>query len=426
VDRQALPATDGARSVSDESFIAPRNHLERQLANIWEKILAVQTIGVKDNFFDLGGHSLLAVRVTSQIEKIFGKKLSLTSFFQVPTVEQLANVLSNEVQLAPWSSLIPIQPNGSKPPFFWVHGEASDAFLSRYLDPDQPLYGILHQSHDGQPARYTTVQDIAAHYLSEIRTVQPQGPYFLGGYCFGAMVAFEMAQQLKNQDEKAAFLVLLSPCSLRHDQFMNHLPRNTSGASTHGRLSRDNFSRHLQNLKLLRPQDRLTYVLKKVKGATMLWLMEAVREIAEKLYLGLGYRLPPSLRSRYRMDIYDKANRAYVPEVYPGRLIIYKDKGSSDPRVWGAFAAGGFEIHEVPGDHFSVLTDRSVEIWGKQLSADLHRAQSDLRESEGREQKSEFGSRRSAEWRIAGDLWQSRTTGAKSPESEAGTQSPKC
>src|SRR5207253_5358650 len=131
-----------------------------------------------------------------------------------------------------------------KPPFFWVHGEASDAFLPRYLGPDQPLYGLRHQSEDGTPARYHTVVDIAAHYLSEIRTVQPQGPYFLGGYCFGAMVAFEMAQQLKNQDEKAAFLVLLSPCSLRHDQFMNHLARNTSGASTHGRLSRDNFSRH--------------------------------------------------------------------------------------------------------------------------------------------------------------------------------------
>ena len=399
VDRQALLATDGARTASNESFIAPRNHLERQLADIWERVLGVQTIGIKDNFFDLGGHSLLAVRVTSQIEKIFGKKLSLTSFFQAPTVEQLANVLSNEIQLAPWSSLIPIQPNGSKPPFFWVHGEASDAFLSRYLDPDQPLYGILHQSHDGQPARYTTVQDIAAHYLREIRTVQPQGPYFLGGYCFGAMVAFEMAQQLKNQDEKVAFLVLLSPCSLRHDQFMNHLPRNTSGASTNGRLSRDNFSRLLQNLKLLGPQRKLTYVLKRLKGATLLWVLGPLREIAEKaackVYWSLGYRLPPSLRIPYLMDVYDKANRAYVPEVYPGRLVIYKDEGSSDPRTWKTLAVGEFDIHEVPGDHLDVLKEPNVKVWGSHLRTYLHRTQAELRGSEGRDQKSELGNWRS-------------------------------
>jgi len=121
----------------------------------------------------------------------------------------------------------------------------------------------------------------------------------------------------------------------------------------------------------------------------MLCIAEAVREIAKKLYLGLGYRLPPFVRNSYLMDVYDKANRAYVPEVYPGRLVIYKDEGSSDPRLWGAFAAEGFEIHEVPGDHINVLAEENVKVWGKQLSADLHRAQAELRGFEGRHQRSE-------------------------------------
>ena len=397
VDRRALPEPAGTTTASHDRFVAPRNHLEGQLANIWEKVLGVQTIGMKDNFFHLGGHSLLAVRVTSQIEKIFGKKLPLTSFFQAPTIEQLAKLLSDEVQLAPWLSLIPIQPHGSKPPFFWVHGEASDAFLSRYLDPDQPLYGILHQGHDGRPARYTTIQDIAAHYLREIRTVQFHGPYFLGGYCLGAMVAFEMAQQIKNQNETVGFLVLLSPATLQHDRFISHLKQNPSGASTNGRLSRNNFARHLQNLKPLGPQERLTYVLKKVKGATMLWLRESVCEIGEKLYLRLGYPLPPSLRYHHRMNVYTEANRAYVPEVYSGRIVIYKDEGCSEPQSWETLAAEGFEIHEVPGDHFSVLAEGNVKIWGKQLSADLHRAQSELTGSEGRDQRSAISGQRIAE-----------------------------
>ena len=119
--------------------------------------------------------------------RVFGRKLPLSSFFQMPTVRQLARLLSDNVSLKSWSSLVAIQKRGSRPPFFWAHGEASDAFLSRYLDADQPLYGLMHQSEDGQPARFTSVEDIAAHYLSEIRSVQPHGPYFLGGYCFGGL-----------------------------------------------------------------------------------------------------------------------------------------------------------------------------------------------------------------------------------------------
>ena len=104
-----------------------------------------------------------------------------------------------------------VQPNGSRPPFFWVHGDHSVAILPTYLGPDQPLYGLEHQSQDGQPARYTRVEDIAAHYLREVRSEYPHGPYLLGGYSFGAVVAFEMAHQLRRAGEQVDVLFLLDP-----------------------------------------------------------------------------------------------------------------------------------------------------------------------------------------------------------------------
>src|SRR6267378_4442567 len=133
-----------------------------------------------------------------RIAKLSPAKLALL-------VEQLAKLPSDKVPLTPLSSLIPIQTNGSKCPFFMIDGHTSYAALSRYFDPDQPLYAFIHESYTtGQPTRYTSVEEIAAYYLSQIHTVQSQGPYFLAGYSFGGMIAFEMAQQLNDQGQKVA------------------------------------------------------------------------------------------------------------------------------------------------------------------------------------------------------------------------------
>ena len=117
-----------------------------------------------------------------------------------------------------------------------------------------------------------------------------------------------------------------------------------------------------------------------------------MREIGEKLCLRIGY-LPLSLRYRHRMKIYDKANRAYAPKVYPGRIIIYKDEDCSDPQSWGTLAAEGFEIHEVPGDHLSVLAEENVKIWGKRLSADLNRMHTQVNAFGGRDQEGKISGR---------------------------------
>ncbi|HEY7167532.1 MAG TPA: non-ribosomal peptide synthase/polyketide synthase, partial [Candidatus Binatia bacterium] len=202
VDRAVLRLSDTIAPKLADTFIAPRNDLERQLIRIYRKTLGIEKdVGIKDNFFELGGHSLLAVRLMDEIEKTLHKRVPVAALFQAPTVEEITKLIDEGPTTSIWNSLVPIQSGGSESPFFWVHGQNSTAFLPEYLGPDQPIYGLKHQSLDGAFAAYTTVETIASHYLTELQTIQQNGPYRLGGYCFGAVVAFEMAQQLKAQGQ---------------------------------------------------------------------------------------------------------------------------------------------------------------------------------------------------------------------------------
>ncbi len=324
IDRKALPtpsrvpdskagthADEPIRSVQDKTQLATNTAVmtatERQLCAIWQRILDVEEVTAEDNFFDLGGHSLLAVRVTSEIEQVFGRKLPLSSFFQMPTVRELAGLLSDKISLKSWSSLVAIQSRGSRPPFFWAHGDASNAFLSRYLDADQPLYGLSHQSEDGQPARFTTVEDIAAHYLSEIRSVQPHGPYFLGGYCFGGLVAFEMAQQLKSQNENVGLLVLLAPSTPKNLP-TSRPPRNGREVSSDDERLRDEALRHMRTLAVLEREDRRSYVMKRI-GARMMEFVNPARKVARKL------------TSRIYLKLGSFLTRFSSKSLYPGRVF---------------------------------------------------------------------------------------------------------
>jgi amino acid adenylation domain-containing protein len=212
VDRHRLPAPDTDK-IERQSFTPPRDNLELQLAHIWEDILDVRPIGIADNFFNLGGHSLLVVRLMAQIHQQLGQKLPLTQLFQAPTIEQLANTLRQPTERLPWSPVVAIQPNGSKQPFFCIPGGGGYTFylyhLARYLGSDQPFYGLQARGLDGEQEPHTTIEAIAAYNLEALRTIQPQGPYLLGGHSFGGLVAFEMALQLQKQGEEVALLALM-------------------------------------------------------------------------------------------------------------------------------------------------------------------------------------------------------------------------
>ncbi len=376
VDRRALPTPDQTRPRLETAFVTPKNAMEVQLTKILEKILSIQPVGVKDNFFDLGGHSLLAVRLVAEIGKTFGKQLPVATLFQAPTVEHLARILRQESGPAPASSLVVCQPGGSKPPFFCVHGYNSYFHLARYLGPDQPFYGLA-QHLNGKQIHHTRIEEIAAHYLEEIRGLQPEGPYFLGGHSMGGMVAFEMAQQLKRQGQEVALLALIDPTSLGNSR----LPAGRTSSLPKLTLLRSTFSRHLRNLTALGLKGRLTYVLERVQER----IKRRFNTVSCKVYHFLGVPLPPDLQTFYVEEIvygtiYPKARRAYVPQVYSGRVIIFKAEGSFyNPQLDGV--TGRLEIHAVPGDHQSILVEPHIQVWAEQLKVCLQSAQHEVVEA---------------------------------------------
>ena len=183
-----------------------------QLARIWQRLLGVEIVGLDQNYFELGGDSILAVQLFAQIDKVFKIKLPVATLFEAPTIEELAQILRRETRVSDWSPLVAIQPVGSRPPFFCMHAAGGNVLiyrdLSRRLGSDQPFYGLQCQGLDGAGALLTTIEEMAALYVKEIRKVQPWGPYLLGGYCGGGTIAFEVAQQLRAKGEQIALLAL--------------------------------------------------------------------------------------------------------------------------------------------------------------------------------------------------------------------------
>ncbi len=210
LDRKALPAPTADDSGRSEALVAPRDELERQLLAIWRQVLGIEAIGVTDNFFDLGVSSLTAARLFARVDRDFPGRLPLAPVFQAPTVERLADLLRSGGGRS-WSSLVPIQTGGDRLPMFGVHGGAGTILLyhdlAKLLGPEQPVYGLQAAGLYGRDPLQSRVVDMAEHYIAELRTVAPRGPYLLAGYCFGGLVAFEMGRQLLAAGEDVPLVV---------------------------------------------------------------------------------------------------------------------------------------------------------------------------------------------------------------------------
>jgi amino acid adenylation domain-containing protein len=386
VDRRALPAPDQSRPDLDTIYVAPRNPVEVQLATIWEKILGVRPIGVKDNFFDLGGDSLAAVQVIAELESASRMRLSPGMLVQTQTIERLGTAVGTNERPRHPSSLVAIQEQGSRRPFFWVHGDTTAAFLPRYLGSDQPVYELDHQSQNGRPARYTRVETIAEYYLREVATVQSHGPFLLGGYSFGGVVAFEMAQQLQRRGEEVGLLLLLDsprpPKAESPDSGTPDLP----GTQRSLTVWSNRFKRHFAYAAQFGLRDEL-YKIARQGRAEISWQISSHERLARRslrnlicrIYVAFGLTLPAHLRSHYILNIYHRALRDYAPKRYPGAAVYIKCEKSSADRMstWGRLIAGGLQVHTVPGGHWDVLRQGNVHLWAEKLNDCLSSAQAD-------------------------------------------------
>ena len=351
VNRRALPAPDQADLAPTTKFAAPKDAIESRLVQIWEAVLGVRPIGVRHNFFELGGHSLVAVRLMNRIEQAFGKNLPIATLLQAPTIEQLAAILREEGWEPSLSCLVPIQTGGSRAPFFCVHGANGAVVrfydLARYLGSDQPFYGIQAPGLDARNSCQKRVEDMASQYVKEIRSVQPEGPYILGGYSMGGAVAFEMAQQLTAHGHERAVVVLFDTlCAPPPGTPVS--PETASASSALAELFR------------VPARDWPTY----------LWRIATVPMRTIERWLRIA-GLPGNVKKVRKVCL--QAEKEYKPRPYPGRVILFrtshKPLGQTiDPRAgWSTYASNGLEIYEIKGNHENILLEPQVRFVAGQL-----------------------------------------------------------
>ncbi len=232
-DQPAVEASTPGQSFDrpdlDGSFVAPRNGIEERLAEMWQNLLGVSPVGVEDSFFDLGGHSLIAVRLFANVKREFKVEFPISVLFEAPTIAKCASLIAAEtgalgaladdaveaVPLRKFDYLVPLNQSEQKQatPMFVIAGMFGNVLNLRHLgmglSAERPVYGVQARGLIGDSAPHVTVHEAAQDYLAEIRSLQPQGPYLLGGYSGGGVTAYEMAQQLRTAGQEVAVLALL-------------------------------------------------------------------------------------------------------------------------------------------------------------------------------------------------------------------------
>jgi amino acid adenylation domain-containing protein len=355
VNRQALPAPDTNVAESSHTYVAPHTSLERELVHVWEEILRSGPIGVNDNFFDLGGHSLLIVQLAAKIKQHIGQNIPLAMIFQAPTVAQLAELLQHTSHFSCEKSLVPIHTKGKKTPLFWIHGSDGLHFIKQHLGAEQPLYWLKDYWREGSLPEDVTIEQIAAGHIEEIRAVQRQGPYFLGGYSLGGLIAFEIARQLQEQGQEVSLLFLLdsnSPYRSLIAQIMSHccqLARLGFAGCTH-------------------------YIWVRLKNR---WIKGMAR-ITRILYARSDCPLPVGLVYAQNSRIYHRCIRRYVPQPYTGKAVMWTTRNQKKMlALWHKWILGGIEIHELVADHLDLCQKPHVHHWLLHLQDCLERHQTD-------------------------------------------------
>jgi thioesterase domain-containing protein/acyl carrier protein len=359
VDRKALPSPDTATRNLANSFVLPRNPIEAQLTQIWGEVLGLERIGVKDNFFELGGHSLLAVRLINCIEQKLGKKLPLTSLFQNGTIASLAQLLAQETTQLTHSPLIPIQSQGNKTPFFAVHPIGGNvlcyANLARYLGTDQPFYGLQALGLQETEKPVGSIEEMARVYIQAIQAIQASGPYYLGGWSMGGVIAFEMAQQLSAQGQTVALLslidsyspTLLNSVNTEENSSESHLEDINESLNTVYSFVRDLTGMFNQPIPF--SEDELAHLTSDELLAHFLTWSKQTNV------------LPPELGEEQIKNWFAvfQTNRQalfnYFPKAYSGKTIFFGAEDSSLKNPGWHEIINDLECQWISGDHYSLI-----------------------------------------------------------------------
>ena len=363
LDRRALPAPE---TKAVEQTIPPRDATELSLFHIWSDVLRTENFGIRDNFFDLGGHSLNAVALSSRIGETYGEKMSVRTVFDYPTVELMARYLRQEVALLPPPALVPIQPRGTRLPFFCVHASSGLAHvyvgLAQSLGHGQPFYGLQSFELDVNRIPDSTVEEMATRYLAEVRRVQPVGPYQLGGWSFGAMVAYEMAQQLQAAGEQVCLLAIfdasppfteLSDMPLTEEEMEIKLHNHIASFSV------KNFNLEVDEALSMPTRDLVRLCMSRHQAAVRERGLDGIMEYDETHYL-LWFR---------NQVINTHAKSRYKAKPYPGHVTLFRGNNDREHDYgWSRWALGGVKIYYSDADHPHFVLHPNTGVLAAQLA----------------------------------------------------------
>jgi amino acid adenylation domain-containing protein len=358
LDKNALPDPDLLPEFGNRKITAAETDIQKMLSAIWMETLHVQQISMDDNFFELGGHSLIAIRVMKMIEEKTNHRLPITALFEAPTIEKLSFLLAKDEKAVSWKSLVPIKPDGDKPPLYIVHGSGLTVLifhaLATGLSPDQPVFGLQARGLNGIDEPFDNMEDIAAYYVAEILEQNPRGPYNLAGYSFGGIVAFEMAKQLKEMGRDVNMLAIFDTNADNSDNFDDWMRRMGK-----------KFKRQFPKLKfILRsfrkyPAETLSYQFNFLKNKCIRVLAGAgvIKKYAEVQLDHAG-----KINQKH-----DSAFDKYKLTPYNGTIDLFRVKSRmyylDDPVYlgWKPLALQGLNIHEITGDHKTFLLPPNVQ-----------------------------------------------------------------
>ncbi len=341
---------------------------EEDLIAIWCKALGTSTIGVNDNFFELGGHSLLAVSIITELEKSFGIRLPLASLIEAPTIKEFLQLIEKWKSGTATSYLVPLNIKGSKAPFFLLHSHGGNILeyhpLANLLKEDRPIYAIQCRGLDGSPVEERDVEEMALDYLKEIRSIQPKGPYYLGGYCFGGYLSLEIAHLLRAEKEEVKLLVLINSATYL---FNTYVPGATRLQKIWYAL-RDRIALEWEELAgqpFRKKCQRLVMRAKRMRDLAQ----NKIETILDRLPAGSPFKIKKHSLVYHLEQIADANDRAwlrYRPKPYNGKVIFLRARKQPlglipDPMLgWSGLLTGELHVHEVPGFRQNMLDEPNV------------------------------------------------------------------
>ncbi len=391
INRRALPAPQQSRVLRvKDNYVPPRNSTELKLTRIWEDVLDIQPIGVQDDFFELGGHSIIAIRLMAQIEEQFYRELPLSALFQGPTIESLAELLTQETHYQYTGPVITFRSEGTATPFFCVHPGGGTVLcyqnLARHLDPGQPFYGIEAIGLNGQEMPVNQMSAMAARYVAAVRQVQPEGPYRLGGWCIGGLIAYEMAQQLVTEGQNVELLALFDtamhvrnpfPDVSLQDKRAELIIALSTLAQIFGitfdiarieQMDAPAFIGHIWQQAmasdLIPPHLAIVWDSEEPEPDLVMQLLQyaLIRAQSQQLF-------PPGFEFEdlHRLFLVQKAiveaELTYAAQPYTGSVILFRAADHPPEQAadlgWGQVVPDKLNVHTVPGDHNSIIEDEN-------------------------------------------------------------------